>query len=507
MFSHIYSPLEPISCHSYLTLSYIIGEMEKEIGWLKSDFLSEDEMRRESALALGIPFVILTREDIHPDVLELIPEPLSRSRNVVAYRRGEEEVEVALLDIADLPALDFLQAQIKVKTRLTDRDSIKRALLVYQKKLKEKFSGMVERGVEAADSLLRHALYSQATHIHLEPAAAGMLVRYRIQGALHEAMRLPQDVGEKISERLKSLARLFALPSAFQEGRFKVEHGDEIVTVHISTVPTAAGEKVHLRLSHEKQGQTGFNLRSLGFHGEGLEHVQELLDKKSQFLAVCGPTGSGKTTMLYTLLDILSAPHLALATIENHIEYRLPQVAQTRTRRDIGLSMLAGLRAILRTDPDVVMVGDIESSDVAALMSQATKRGVFMLGAAEDPAVVEQADVLIYQRLVKKLCLQCTEAYKPSRSELSVLENVIDFGAVLASLKEEEIMPQDTQWKELQIYRPHGCDRCEDGFQGMIGLQEINDKWSSGLTLLEDGLFKVVQGLTSLEEIIKLASE
>jgi type IV pilus assembly protein PilB len=481
--------------------------MEKEAGWLKSDFVSDDEMRREAAQALGIPFIILAREDISPDALELIPEPLSRTRNAIAYRRGEGVVEIALLDMADLPALDFLQANMKVKTRLTDRDSIKRGLLVYQKKLREKFAGMVERGAEAADSLLRHALYSSATHIHLEPAAAGMVVRYRIEGALHEAMRLPKEVGDKIAERLKSLARLFSIPTAFQEGRFKVEHGDETFTVHLSTMPTAAGEKLHLRLAREKQGQTGLTMRSLGFHGAGLECMHELLQRKSQFLAVCGPAGNGKTTTLYTLLDLLNAPHRALATIENHIEYRLPHVAQTQTRPDIGLSVLAGLRAVLRTDPDVVMVGDIESRDVAALMFQAATRGLLMLGAAQDVALVEQADVIVYQRLVKKLCPECKESYKLPRSELNTLESAANFGTVLAALKEEEVVPQEQQWKDLLVYRGKGCGKCENGYKGMIGLQEINSQPYEGLTLIEDGLFKAVQGLTSVEEVLNLVSE
>jgi type IV pilus assembly protein PilB len=484
--------------------------MQGELDWIKGEMLGEDEMRRASAQALGIPFVILSREDIMPEILSLIPEPISRVHNMVAYRAQDGAVEVALLNIADLDKIDFLN--LRVRPRLTNRHSIKHALLLYQKILKEKFAGMVEVGVDAADSLLRHALHNNASHIHLEPAAAGMLIRYRIRGVLHEAMRLPQEAGDKIAEHLKSLAKLFPVSTTFQEGRFKVAHGDGSVAVHVSTVPTARGEKIHLRLARERQGQTGFTLQSLGFHGVGLERLHEVLQKQSGVLVVCGPEGSGKTTTLYTLLDEMNAPDISIATIEKTIEYHLPHVAQTRVRPDVGLTTVAGLRALLRKDNDVVMVGDIDSADVVALMTEAAKRNIFMLGAVENIELVENIGTLINQRLVKKLCPYCKESYKLSRQELDALEGSTDFGKVLAALKEEDLVRSEMQWKEMQFCRAVGCDQCEDGYlpdgkagKGKIGIQEIIDDSYKGLNLIEEGLFKAAQGLTSVDEIIELA--
>ena len=424
--------------------------MEQELGWLKGDMLGEDEMRRASAHALAIPFVILAREDISPDALMLIPEPLARTHNIVAYRIQDGAVEVALLDVADLDKIDFLK--LKTRPRLTNRDSMKRALLQYQKLLKEKFAGMVERGVEAADSLLKHALSSNATHIHLEPTAAGMLVRYRIRGALEEAMRLPHEAGAAITAHFKSLAKLFPVTTAFQEGRFKVSHDGEPVSVTLRAIPGAGGEKLHVRLAREKHGQTGFTLESLGLHGEALEKLHAFLEKRDGVLVACGPAHSGKTTTLYTLLDMISAPHLSISTIEREIEFHLPLVAQTRVRQEIGLSTEAGLRALLRTDPDVIMVGDIDSHETLALMKGAAKRGTFMLGATEDLSFIEGADCIINQQLVKKLCPHCKAAYTLSRGELDALgEGGANFGAVLAALKAEDAVPRKPAMERLAV--------------------------------------------------------
>ncbi|MDE1925268.1 MAG: Flp pilus assembly complex ATPase component TadA [Patescibacteria group bacterium] len=493
--------------------------MERELDWLKGDMLGEDEMRRGAARSLGVPFVILSREDISPDALTLIPEPLSRAHTIVAYRAEDGTVEVALLDIADLEKIDFLK--LKTKPRLTNRESVKLALLQYQKILKEKFAALSQRGVEAADSLLSHALQSNATHVHLEPAAAGMLVRYRIRGALVEAMRLPQEVGEKINAHFKSLAKLFPVSTAFQEGRFKVSppaqagHNDEPVSVQVRTVPGVRGEKLHLRLAREKQGQTGYTLESLGLHGGQLERLHEFLDKREGLLLACGPRGSGKTTTLYTLLDLLNSPHLSIATIENSIEFHLPLAAQTRVRPEIGLTIDAGLRALLRTDHDVVMVGDVNSRDTVALMQAAAKRGVFMLGATEDSSLVEGADCVINGRLVKKLCQHCKAAYTLLRDELEMFETGAgpdasvgaNFGKVLAALKEEDAVSQEKQWKDLQFYKPAGCEKCDNGYKGYVGLQEVIVAGESGLNVIEEGLFKAAQGLTSVEEAAKVAQE
>ena len=501
---------------SYIIIEAMAKELGRETGWLREGTLGEDEARKELAYRSGIPFVLLSRDDISPESLYLIPEPVSRAHNIIAYRHGDGEVEVALLDINDVAAVDFLRATMKVKPRLTSRDSLKGALLMYQKQLKEKFAGLVEKGVEAADSLLRHAIHSNATHIHLEPAAAALLVRYRINGALREAMRLPQHANEFIQQRIKSLAKLFPVTTTAQEGRFKIEHEGDQYTVRVSTTPSVAGEKMLLRLAREDYGQKGFTLSSIGFHGEGLERMHELIEERRGLIVISGPRESGVTTTLYTMLDELNRPGVAVSTIEEKVGYSLPHVSQMQTRDDVGLDLLAGLRAVLRADPDVVMVSDIRRREVAEHAARTAARGVFVLAGmeAKNPSKVidlldsaalpagRQALAIINQRLVRKLCQTCREVYLPGRDELEPFSERADFGRVLAALKDEEIVEKDTAWKELEFYRPKGCEACSDGYNGKLGIQEIIEQKGRGLTLAEDALFKAAQGLTSIEEVV-----
>lgn len=487
--------------------------MEQEAAWLKGEFTGEDEARRDLAYKSGVQFVVLNRDEISPEVLNLIPEPVSRAHNVIAYHRIDDEVEIALLDINDLHAVEFLKSKYKVRPRLTSRESIKRALLMYQKQLKEKFSGLVERGIEAADSLLRHALHSNATHIHLEPAAAALLVRYRINGVLREAMRLPEHTSGFIGQRIKALAKLFPVSTTAQEGRFKFEHQGEVVTVRVSTVPSVAGEKMLLRLAREEYGQKGFTLSSLGLHGTSLEAVHRLLHGGRGLAVVAGPRESGVTTMLYTLLDELNHPGLSVATIEDEVQYILPQVTQTQVRDEVGLDLLAGFRAILRGDPDVVMVSDIRDPEVAALAALSAGRGMFVLAGMQVKSIAKVIDILepalpraiINQRLARKLCDTCKKAYKPAREEMEILEEAANFGRILAALKDEGIVGSEKAWKDVEFYRPKGCRACDEGYQGRLGIQEIIEAQEEGLNIIEDGLFKAAQGLTSIEEVVYLA--
>ena len=490
-------------------------EQYRELGWLGSEVESEDERRRKEAQRLGIPFVVLERDDLSLETLVRIPEPFARTHQVIAYAAGPDYLEVALLSMEDLAAVEALfeahPAPLKIKPRLTSRESIKRALLVYQKYLKEKFAGMAARGIEAADSLLQHALLSRAIHIHLEPSAAAMLVRYRIGGALHEAMRLPEAVGQALVERFKSLAKLFPVTSAAQEGRFRVEHGGEVVTASVSTVPLADNkEKMLIRLARERYGQKGFTLPALGFHGRGLERLHELLAKKEGVLLVVGPRKAGKTTTLYTLLDELNDPAQSIATIEERIEYTLPHVAQTVVRPEVGLDMAAGLRVLLKNDPDIVLVGDISSEKAAELAAQAVRRGIFVLAGLESEATEVPAPAIV-QRLFKKLCPACKQARRPAREELDALESHASFGRVLAALKEEEAIEKDRAWKELNFYAAGGCAQCEEGFNGSVGVQEVllpmqaGDGSKETPTLIEDALFKAALGQIDITAVVSCA--
>ncbi len=506
------------------------------------NIVAEDELRRAAAHATGTSFIILTKEDISPTALLLIPEPISRSHNMLSYRLENNVLEVALLDLDDLAQLDALHLPYKVRPRLTSRASIKTGLLQYQKILREKFSQLLEQGTHVVDALLHHALLSSAHGIHIDLSTT-TLVRYRIGEVLREAMQLPLHVGEQLRERLKMLAKLLPTSSTLQEGRFKFEKGGESHAVHLSALPTAQGERLVLRLARESQGANGFALTSLGFHGEALEETHSLLHKRSGLVVVAGPSGGGKTATLYTLLDQLGQTNLSVATIEEKIEYRFQHIAQTEIKNAVGLTTNAGLRAILKTDPDVVMVGEIKDGDTLALALRAASTGTLVLAGVEAPSAALALDTLrdlgvstllfastlqgvIGVNTVKKICPHDKEMYLLSRAEGAPLEAYANFGRVLGALKEENIVEDDKQWKEILFARAVSCSQCVDGYVGLTGVQEVlatsseikemllegaggaeieeEARKKGMLTTLEDALFKGAQGQTSIEEVFRL---
>ena len=493
---------------------------------VEGGLLSEDEMRRVTARALGIPFVTLGRDDINLDSLVLISEPLSRTANMVAYAHGEEGIEVALLDIADLPQIDFLRQAYRVQVRLTDRQSIKQALMLYQKHLKETFVGLAQSSKEAAESLIRHALHSGAHYVHLEPAAAGatgMIVRYRIAGALREAMRLSEESSRYIVERLKSLAKLFPVSTTMQEGSFIFPHDTEAVGISLTTVPTADGEKITLRFSRSGSGVSGLSLQRLGLHGPVLERVHHVLHTKKGLVVVAGMSGSGKTTLLYSMLNHVANQHLSVATVEEKVEQRLPGIQQTATRPDLGLGIAAALRGVLKQDPDVVMISTLDKEDVAEVALRAAERGVFVLGGIAARSALGGFDELLFQnvdkraaathttlvlaeRLVRKVSPQAV-ARSLTRTEGELLEGKVRFAKVLAALKAEGVVHEHTAWKDVLFFGA----KDESAYDGVIGIQEMFvpglDVGADTLTMLEDALFKAVQGLTSIEQVVDLAGE
>jgi type IV pilus assembly protein PilB len=481
---------------------------------VEAGLLGADDLARASAHAFGVPFVIIDRFAIEPEALELIPEPLSRAHNMVAYKvirgEGSPQVEVALLDLANLDELDFLRRTHRVLPRLTTRESLRHALLRYQRHLKEKFGDWLMSGMHAVDALIKHAIYSRAGGVHIEPAVYGTLVRHQIDHTLHEAMRLPEQVGKSLVGQLKSLAKMLPVQRP-QEGRFKVEHDGDVVHVHVSSIPTVGGEKIKLRLARASHGQKGYTLESLGFHGEGLDEVNRALARRKGIIAVVGNSGAspsislgaGKTTLLYTLLDLLSSPHSSLATIEEQVSQRLPHIAQVQTSADISPS--SALRAVLRQDPDIVMIDEIKDTETATLAQSAAKRGILVLASVAD-GVDLVADTTIKLALVKRLCTKhFADTAKLSRSQGEALEPYTDFARVFNALKEEGIIEKGLAWKDVQFVRPIGCSQCADGYKGHVGIHEVmRNETLAGLSLIEDGLFKAVEGLTSVDEVISL---
>ncbi|HFC10593.1 MAG TPA: type II/IV secretion system protein [Candidatus Kaiserbacteria bacterium] len=536
--------------------------------------LSEDALRRIKAYVLGIPFVSLKDLKISEDILALIPEPIARTHSIIAYKKNKKELEVAMLDTQDLVAIDSVRKKtgLKILPRLTDDESLKHALLQYQKSLKEEFGDIIatEAGkinvvgdgkndasgedlkkmaedlpiVRIVDSLLRHAIVQDASDIHIEPMEDAVLVRYRIDGILHDAMTLPKVASAGITARIKVLSNLKLdekrLP---QDGRFKMETEGEKVSFRVSLLPVFYGEKIVMRLLRESGG--GFSLDLLGFHGETMERIHKATQKTTGIILISGPTGSGKTTTLYTVMDILNTPDVNISTIEDPIEYQMKRVNQTQVNPTIGFTFASGLRSLMRQDPNVIMVGEIRDGETASLAINAALTGHLVLStihtnsaAGAVPRLVDMGvepfllvstlRVVVGQRLVRRLCSE-KEQYTLNKEERDKIAKEESFNKALNSLIEEKMVKPGTTLDQLPFYRPKSSTECADGYHSRIGIHEVlavspsvrekilhegtidtieeQARQEGMLTMLEDGLYKAARGITSLEEVLRTISD
>ena len=540
---------------------------------LAMGLVSEETLKRAQAHVLGVPYVNLVEKFIDPEVLKIIPESVARKHNIIAYKKDNDKLEVALLDIHDLTELEFIKKKsgLKVLPRLTDTESIKYALKLYQKSLQDELGPVIKSetkelkklstsaedekelkkaaeavpAVRIVDSILRHAISQGASDIHIEPQEEELIVRYRIDGVLHDAMSLPKYAADPIVARIKILSNLRIdekrLP---QDGRFRIEDkSGERVAFRVSILPVYYGEKVVMRLLRENV--RGFTLESLGFHGIGLERVHAATRKKTGLILVTGPTGSGKSTTLYTILDILNTPEVNISTIEDPIEYQMPRVNQTQVKPEIGFTFAAGLRALVRQDPDIIMVGEIRDRETASLAVNAALTGHLVLStlhtnsaAGAVPRLIDMGvepfliastlQVVIGQRLVRLLC-DDAESYKMTRSETEALSEVVDIGNVLKALKDEGIVAPNATWQSIEFKKPKKGGKCPEGYKSRRGIQEVlmvddqikelilqganSDKIEEAakktgmLTMIEDGVFKAAEGKTSIEEVLRVVSE
>jgi len=537
--------------------------------------MTEDDMRRIESYVMGIPFVSLKNIKIDFEVLALIPEPVARTHNIIAFRRSETELEVAMLDTADLPAIDFVKKKVglKILPRLTDTESMRSAIRQYQKTLKDEFGDIIMKDASAlkivaeesgeelsendlkklaedlpvvriVDTLLRHAVIQGASDIHIEPAETEVIVRYRIDGILSDAMKLPKHAAGTIVARIKVLANLKLdqkrLP---QDGRFKMEMDGQKVAFRVSVLPVFYGEKIVMRLLRENR--SGYSLEGIGFHGDTLERIHKATRATTGIILVTGPTGSGKSTTLYTILDLLNTPEVNVSTIEDPIEYQMPRINQSQVKPEIGFTFAAGLRSLMRQDPDIIMVGEIRDEETASLAINAALTGHLVLATVhtnsaagtvarlvdmglESFLLVSTLRVAIGQRLVRKLS-DDKLPYILTKAERDELSNKVDLNLVLKTLKEEKVVAETATWNDITFFRPKEKGETEDGYRGRMGIHEvlemsptIKEMVMSGktgdeievqarkegmLTMLEDGIYKAARGFTSIEEVLRVINE
>ncbi len=538
-------------------------------------YVNEDEMRRVHSYISGVPFVSLKGKQIDFNILTIIPEPVARNHNIISYEKKGDLLEVAMLDVADLPAIDFIKKKtgMKIQARLTDTESMRIALQQYQKTLKDEFGDLIAEDASAlslvhenedapvseedlkkmaedlpvvriVETLLRHAIIQSASDIHIEPMEDQVIVRYRIDGILNDAMKLPKHASPTIVARIKVLASLKLdekrLP---QDGRFKMEMDGEKVAFRVSVLPVFFGEKIVMRLLRENR--SGFSLEGIGFHGESLERIHRSIRATTGIILVTGPTGSGKSTTLYTILDQLNTPEVNISTIEDPIEYQMNRVNQTQVKPSIGFTFATGLRSLMRQDPDIIMVGEIRDSETASLAINAALTGHLVLATvhtnsaagtisrlmdmgSESFLLTSTIRVAIGQRLVRQLS-DAKEPYTLTREEREDLSHHADLDFVMENLKREGVIDKNDTWNNVTFYRPSSNGNMEDAYKGRSGIHEafvmsqtIKDmimqkatgddlheqaRKEGMMTMLEDGIFKAAKGLTSIEEVLRVINE
>jgi len=535
--------------------------------------IKQDQLIKLEAYILGIPFVNLEKETIDPKILKIIPEPIARSNNIVAFRKTGNNLEVAMLDPNDLRTIEFIKktTDLKILPRLTNSSSIKSVLRQYQKTLEAEFGEIIKKEVgvikpveeekveekaelekmaeelpviRIVDTLMKHAILQRASDIHIEPTEKEILVRYRIDGILRDAMTLPKLASSGIVARVKVLSNLkldeHRLP---QDGRFKIETEDYKYSIRVSILPVFDGEKVVMRLLPETT--KAFSLEQLGLLGESLEKVHHTLRKPTGMVLVTGPTGSGKTTTLYSMMEILNSPGINISTVEDPIEYRMPRINQTQVNAKIGLTFANGLRSLLRQDPDIIMVGEVRDNETAKLCINASLTGHLVLSTlhtnsaagafprlidmeAEPFLISSTLNCILAQRLVRRLCGE-KEKYKLKDLELKEVSKYCDLDSILNLLKKEKVVGQRASWKNIPFYKPKPSKECPDGYKGRIGIFEVlmvtstikeliisqatsdqihsQAKKEGMKTMVEDGFVKAAQGITSIEEVLRAIVE
>lgn len=558
----------------------------KELGeiLLKEGLIEEVELSKLQAYILGISYVDLTKETIDSAILQTIPEPIAKKHNIVAFDKKGEELKVAMVHPDDLQTIDFIKKKtgLKVIPNLTSEESIKAVIKQYEKSLKAEFGDIIDKGakdlsgelaktkkegeeeakgdlkqvaedlpvVRVVDTLIKHAILQSASDIHIEPDEKEVRVRYRIDGILHEAMTLPKQVLPGIVARIKVLSNLkldeHRLP---QDGRFKIEKDEYKISFRVSILPVFDGEKIVMRLLDESS--KGLTLEKMGFQSRPLEIIQREIHKPNGMILVTGPTGSGKTTTLYTILDILNVPEVNISTAEDPVEYRMTKLNQTQIKPKIGLTFAATLRSLLRQDPDIIMVGEIRDQETMEIAMHAAMTGHLVLStlhtnsaAATPPRLLDMGaepfliastlNVVLAQRLARRLCTDCREEYTLSAKEINTLSDNYNIKEVVEFIKSSDETKGKTAkvkgLEDIKFFKPKGCDRCGgEGYKGRIGIYEVLEmdddvrklisqaaptediekkaKENGMITMVEDGFLKAVQGVTSIEEVLRVTKE
>jgi len=513
--------------------------------------LQEEMIGRLVAEYYRVPFVDITRKIIPIEVLSLIPEEAAATFHMIPFAVNGSELSLAMVDPSDLEAREFVKRKTGFKLVIyyvRDADIV-RTLGQYKRNIKDEFTKIIQENIEAGkrhtgdavsmaedlpvirilDTILEYAVAEAASDVHFEELDEAFLVRFRIDGVLRDIVELPKNIHQGIVARIKILSLLkideHRVP---QDGRFKFKLKESYIALRVSILPAFYGENIVLRILAESARPLSFE--ELGLTGKNLDLVRNNITKPHGMILVTGPTGSGKTTTLYSVLTILNTTEVKICTVEDPVEYGIKRVNQTQINPAAGLTFAAGLRALLRHDPDIIMVGEIRDRETAEMAIHSSLTGHLVLSTlhtndaagaiprfldmgAEGFLLASTINLIIAQRLVRKLCSRCIESYTISDETVEHLFHITG----------------ETDMSRT-FYKSHGCEECGmRGYKGRIGIFEIleitenirplivkrasSDEITKigiqqGMTpLIRDGINKASGGLTSIEEVLRVVRE
>ena len=524
------------------------------------NIVSEEKLSEAKAYLLGIPFISLQNTSFSPQALSYIPRAVVERFKLIPFLFDEktQTLSVAMANPVDLDALSF----IKQKTRLnikTFAASPKDVELAINEQYRQEIVGEVGEALKETEAfeqtktidatqisqiikeapiakivstILEYALTSRASDAHIEPQEDRVRVRYRIDGILYDRLSLPKTVQESVISRIKILSDMkIDEHRTPQDGRFNFKSEDREVDLRISVLPTVFGEKVVIRLLRKSGGIP--TLQELGLTGVSLKNLETNILRPHGIIIVCGPTGSGKTSTLYSVLAKLNTPKVNIVTLEDPVEYQIPGVNQVQINPAVGLTFATGLRSFLRQDPNIILVGEIRDKETTELAIQAALTGHLVFSTlhtssasgalprlidlgAETFLLSSTMNAVVGQRIVRKICSYCKESYPVNAQILDEMKKVLG-----------RLYPQNP---DVKIFRGKGCNECGgSGYLGRVGIFEVlpvTQKISSlilehpesiavekeaiiegMITMKQDGYLKVFQGITTVEEVLRVAQE
>jgi type IV pilus assembly protein PilB len=517
------------------------------------DLATDDQIGQLVAQNLGYQYVNLSKQAIDDAVLHIIPRIMAKSQQVIAFGREESgEVKLAMVNPDDLATINLIRKKTGEDLNIfyTTAGNIKNALVKYQKGIEEEFSSIIKESINEAagaskaqdfpiikivDTIISYAYDNKTSDIHIEPGDDKTLVRFRIDGILHDIVELPKNIHDLVITRIKIMSQLRTDEHlAAQDGKLRFDLTDEHLDIRVSIVPVVGGEKIVMRLLSDNNRQ--FSLEDLGFSSHDLIKIKKEYSKPYGMILSTGPTGSGKTTTLYAILKILNKREINISTIEDPVEYDIDSVNQIQVNSKTGLTFANGLRSILRQDPDIIMVGEIRDEETADIAINSAMTGHLVLSTLhtndaptamprflemniEPFLVASTVNIVVAQRLIRKICSNCVVS-----EEVALQDLAGKFSKEFVDSNFEKAK------KTVRLYRGKGCKLCNStGYRGRVGIFEVMpvsepirklimqranadeiraQAVSEGMqTMIKDGVQKSLAGVTTLEEVLRATKQ